>query len=125
MLTFRQKGNFRRFNNILSRSLEAIKLSKLDKYGKMGVEALQEATPKDTGLTANSWSYEITRTGETIKISWTNSNIVDGLSIAVLLQYGHGTRDGGYVSGIDYINPAMKPIFDEIADAAWKEVSRT
>lgn len=125
MLTFRQKGNFRRFNNILSRSLEAIKLSKLDKYGKMGVEALQEATPKDTGLTSNSWSYEITRTGETIKISWTNSNIVDGLSVAVLLQYGHGTRDGGYVSGIDYINPAMKPIFDEIADAAWKEVSRT
>lgn len=125
MLTFRQKGNFRRFNNILSRSLEAIKLSKLDKYGKMGVEALQEATPKDTGLTANSWSYEISRTGETIKISWTNSNIVDGLSVAVLLQYGHGTRDGGYVSGIDYINPAMKPIFDEIADAAWKEVSRT
>lgn len=95
----------------------------LEKYGQQGVRALQSTTPKDTGLTASSWSYDITVSKDTITISWNNSNVQDGIPIAVLIQYGHGTGTGGYVEGIDYINPAMHPIFKEIADSAWKEVS--
>ena len=95
----------------------------LEKYGEEGVKALQSTTPKDTGLTASSWSYEITVEKDLITISWNNSNIQDGIPIAVLIQYGHGTGTGGYVEGVDYINPAMHPIFKQIADSAWKEVS--
>mgnify|MGYP000450034768 FL=1 len=94
----------------------------LDRYGQEGVEALAKATPKDTGKTAASWSYTVTKGKETITITWRNSNIVDGVPIAVILQYGHGTRNGGYVEGVDYINPAMRPIFERIAARAWGEV---
>ena len=98
----------------------------LDKYGKMGVEALSFNTPKDTGLTAASWSYKIDRPSkDVIEIAWYNSNMIyknNQVSVAVLLQYGHGTRNGGWVEGRDYINPAMRPIFDQIAEDAWKEV---
>ena len=94
----------------------------LDKYGSKGVAALKEATPKDTGLTANSWSYNITRSKNSVIISFENNNINDGVPIAIILQYGHGTRNGGWVEGYDYINPAVRPIFDELAKAAWKEV---
>lgn len=80
------------------------------------------ATPKDTGFTAASWSYEIIQNGETISIVWKNSHVVRGVNIAVILQYGHGTRNGGYVRGVDYINPALRPVFDRLAEAAWKEV---
>ena len=94
----------------------------LEKYGEEGVRALQSTTPKDSGLTANSWSYDIEVEKDLITISWNNSNINDGVPIAVLIQYGHGTGTGGYVEGVDYINPAMHPIFKQIADSAWKEV---
>lgn len=95
----------------------------LDKYGKEGVEALRSTTPKDTGLTADSWYYDIDVEKDKITITWNNSNVNDGVPIAVLIQYGHGTGTGGYVQGVDYINPAMHPIFKDIADSAWKEVS--
>ena len=95
----------------------------LEKYGEEGVRALQSTTPKDTGLTASSWSYDIKVEKDLITLSWNNSNINDGVPVAVLIQYGHGTGTGGYVEGVDYINPAMHPIFKNIADSAWKEVS--
>lgn len=118
------KGDFKKANNFFERLKETVKLSDLDKYGKMGVEALKEYTPKDTGLTANSWGYEIIHEKDKITINWYNTNIVDYVNIAVILQFGHATKDGGWVEGRDYINPAMCPIFDAIADSAWKEVSK-
>lgn len=102
--------------------MEGIHLGNLDKYGKEGVEALAMATPIDTGETAASWVYTIERTNGSASIVWSNTHVVNGLNIAVLLQYGHGTRQGGYVVGRDYINPAIQPIFDKIAKNAWKEV---
>lgn len=124
VVMFRQKGNFRRTSDFLKRAnrlnLDVI----LNQYGQEGVEALRAATPKDTGTTANSWSYIVHKGTGSITITWSNSNIVDGVPIAVILQYGHGTRNGGYVQGTDYINPAMKPIFDKIAQRAWEEVKR-
>lgn len=97
-------------------------INKLNKYGEMGVDALRDATPKRSGVTSESWSYEIVVKQEKVAIYWTNSNIVKGVCIAVILQYGHGTRNGGYVQGVDYINPAMKPIFEEIENKIWKEL---
>ena len=94
----------------------------LDKYGKMGVEALANATPKDSGATASSWGYEITTTDRGVTLYWTNTNQNRGVYIAVILQYGHGTGTGGYVQGVDYINPAIRPVFDKIAEEAWMEV---
>lgn len=124
VVMFRQKGDFRRTSDSLKRAnrlnLDVI----LNQYGQEGVEALRAATPKDTGTTANSWSYVVHKGTGSITITWSNSNIVDGVPIAVILQYGHGTRNGGYVQGTDYINPAMKPIFDKIAQRAWEEVKR-
>lgn len=124
VVMFRQKGDFKRTSDFLKRAnrlnLDAI----LNQYGQEGVEALRAATPKDTGTTANSWSYDVHKGTGSITITWSNSNIVDGVPIAVILQYGHGTRNGGYVQGTDYINPAMKPIFDKIAQRAWEEVKR-
>lgn len=123
MISFSSKGDFSKTDTWLEKMLEIVKLGQLDKYGRKGVEALRAATPKDSGETANSWSYEINRKGDTTKIVWTNSNINKGVNIAVILQYGHGTGTGGYVQGIDYINPAMKPVFQEIVDEALKEVT--
>lgn len=124
VVMFRQKGDFRQTSDFLKRAnrlnLDVI----LNQYGQEGVEALRAATPKDTGTTANSWSYVVHKGTGSITITWSNSNIVDGVPIAVILQYGHGTRNGGYVQGTDYINPAMKPIFDKIAQRAWEEVKR-
>lgn len=99
-------------------------LSRLDHYGQMGVDALRNATPVKTGATAAAWSYEIERSSSGATIHWTNSNTNRNLHIAVILQYGHGTNHGGYVQGIDYINPALRPIFDKIAEDAWLEVTR-
>ena len=96
----------------------------LEKYGQRGVEALVIATPKATGKTAASWSYEIKMDDNGATLCWKNANIVDGVPIAVILQYGHGTRNGGYVQGTDYINPVMKPLFDEIAAELWREVRK-
>lgn len=124
MITFRQKGDFSKLTRYLERVKEVVKLSDLDKYGRAGVAALASATPVDTGLTASSWYYEISNKNGSAMISFHNSNIQNGVPIAIILQYGHGTRNGGWVEGRDYINPAVRPIFDRIADDAWKEVTK-
>lgn len=121
-ISFKQKGDFDKLNSFFQRAKEVIKLSDLDKYGREGVEALRHATPKDTGMTAGSWSYEITRRNNVISLEFYNSNVERGIPIAILLQYGHATRNGGFVQGIDYINPSLKPIFERIANNAWKDV---
>lgn len=122
MIIFRQRGNFRNAETFLKKASRMNIDQILQRYAQEGVEALKAATPKDTGLTSNSWYYKITKNRDRIIITWSNSNVVDGVPIAVILQYGHGTRNGGYVEGIDYINPAIKPIFDRIAARAWGEV---
>ena len=124
MITFRQKGDFSKLTRYLERVKEVAKLGDLDKYGRAGVAALASATPVDTGLTASSWYYEISNKNGSAMISFHNSNIQNGVPIAIILQYGHGTRNGGWVEGRDYINPAIRPIFDRIADDAWKEVTK-
>ena len=124
MIRFVQKGDFKKLDNFLERIKDILKESQLDKYGKEGVKALSGATPVDTGKTSNSWYYEIDRTNNSLSISFYNSNINKGVPIAIILQYGHGTKNGGWVQGRDYINPAIQPIFDRIADEAWEEVTR-
>lgn len=124
MITFRQKGDFSKLTRYLEKVKSVVKLSDLDKYGKEGVAALASATPVDTGLTASSWSYEIKHKNGMVSISFKNSNIQNGVPIAIILQYGHGTRNGGWVQGRDYINPAIQPIFDKIANDAWREVTK-
>ena len=125
MISFRQKGDFSKLTSFLEKAKEAVKFGDLDRYGREGVAALASATPVETGLTANSWYYEIEQGHETVSISFHNSNIQNGVPIAIILQYGHGTGTGGWVEGRDYINPAIRPIFDKIANNAWKEVTRT
>ncbi len=124
MITFRQKGDFSKLTRFLERAKEAVHLGDLDKYGQAGVAALASATPADSGLTASSWYYRITNKNGSAIISFHNSNIQNGVPIAIILQYGHGTGTGGWVQGRDYINPAIQPIFDEIANNAWKEVTK-
>jgi hypothetical protein len=124
MITFRHKGNFSKTTKFLERVKEVVKLSDLDKYGREGVAALASATPVDSGLTASSWGYEIVRSNGRVEIIFKNSNIQNGVLIAVILQYGHGTGTGGWVEGRDYINPAVQPIFDNIANNAWREVTK-
>lgn len=124
MIRFRQKGDFSKLTRFLEKSKEAVKVGDLDRYGREGVAALASATPKDSGLTASSWYYEIEQGNGTVSISFHNSNIQNGVPIAVILQYGHGTRNGGWVQGRDYINPAVQPIFDKIVNNAWKEVNK-
>lgn len=126
-IQFTHKGNFNHLENFLAKVVHVKPVVKriLDKYGKRGVEALREATPKDTGKTADSWTYEIVEEPNgNLKIVWHNTNVVDDwANIAILLQYGHATKNGGYVQGRDYINPAIDSIFTNMADEAWKEVS--
>lgn len=124
MITFRQKGDFSKLTRFLERAKEAVKLGDLDKYGREGVAALSSATPIDSGKTAESWYYEIKNQNGSVSINFLNSNINKGVPIAVILQYGHGTRNGGWVQGRDYINPAIRPIFDKIAESAWREVTK-
>ena len=123
MIKFKQKGDFSKLTKFLEKTKEAVKLEDLDRFGKAGVSALASATPVETGLTANSWYYKIERDNGSATISFHNSNIQNGVPIAIILQYGHGTRNGGWVQGRDYINPAIQPIFDQIANDAWKEVT--
>lgn len=124
MISFRHKGDFSHLEKMLKASIGKDYRKVLERYGQEGVAALAAATPRDSGKTASSWSYEIKQEKNgTLSVVWKNSNINDGVNIAIILQYGHGTRNGGYVQGIDYINPALKPIFDKMADAAWKEVT--
>lgn len=124
MIRITQKGNFEKFTNYLYRIKSAIKNGNLDAYGREGVAALMSATPRDSGLTASSWYYRINQYGNTVSISFHNSNINDGVPIAVILQFGHATGTGGWVEGRDYINPAIQPVFDKIAENAWKEVTK-
>lgn len=97
----------------------------MNNYGRMGVEYLKNATPVATGKTADSWYYEIEKGKDYVRLNFNNSNVVDGQNVAILIQYGHGTKNGGYVVGRDYINPALKPVFDDMADSAWKEIIRS
>ena len=124
MIKFRQKGDFSKLTRYFERVKEAVKLGDLDKYGRAGVAALASATPTETGKTASSWFYEISHNKGSATITFSNSNINKGVPIAIILQYGHGTGTGGWVEGRDYINPAIQPIFDEIANEAWKEVTK-
>lgn len=124
MITFKQKGDFSKLTSFLERAKNAVKIGNLDKYGKEGVAALSSATPIDSGLTASSWYYEIVNKNGSIILEFKNSNIQNGVPIAIILQYGHGTRNGGWVQGRDYINPAIQPLFDKIANEAWKEVTK-
>lgn len=123
MITFRQKGDFSKATSYLEQLREKARLGVLDKYGREGVAALSSATPKDTGLTAASWFYTIERSSDSIAIVFNNSNRNKGVMIAIILQYGHGTGTGGWVQGRDYINPAIQPVFDKIAEQVWKEVT--
>ncbi|WP_305265470.1 hypothetical protein [uncultured Bacteroides sp.] len=122
-ITFRHKGDFSKTEKFLNSLLKLDYLNVLERYGQAGVAALASATPKDSGLTADSWDYEITHDGKETTIAFTNSNISNGVNIAIILQYGHGTKGGGYVAGRDYINPAIQPIFDKMANEAWREVT--
>lgn len=125
MITVRTSGNFKNTESFFKRALNFKKnMVALRKYGEQGVEALSRATPKRSGATASSWEYEISYLNGDIRIDWKNTNEHNGANIAILLQYGHGTGTGGYVKGIDYVNPAMKDVFQQIADDAWKEITK-
>lgn len=124
MITFSSKGNFKKTFSFMERAKEVVHLGNLDKYGREGVAALAAATPIDTGKTVSSWVYKIVREAGSASIVFSNTNVVNGENIAILLQYGHGTRNGGYVVGRDYINPAIQPIFDKMATDAWREVTK-
>ena len=124
MISFRQKGDFSKLTSFLERAKETVYLGDLNKYGRQGVAALASATPRDAGETASSWYYEIENNKESARITFYNSNVQNGVPIAIILQYGHGTRNGGWVEGRDYINPAIQPIFDQIVDDAWREVNK-
>lgn len=123
MATFSVSGSTKRTRDFLRKMQSGDLYSGLDAIAQRGVDALRATTPVDSGLTANSWGYEIEIGKEKSTITWTNTNTIDGANVAIMLQYGHGTGTGGYVAGRDYINPALKPIFDEIADAVWKKVT--
>ena len=122
MVIVKQKGDFSKTEKFLNSISKKLYYRNLQKYAEQGVAALASATPIDSGTTANSWDYEIRQTKNSVSIYWTNSNVNKGVPIAIIIQYGHGTRNGGYVQGRDYINPAMRPIFDKIAENVWKEV---
>lgn len=124
MISFRQKGDFKKITGFLERAKESVNLGALDKFAKQGAAALASATPVDSGDTAKKWSYEIKQNKGSVTISFNNSNIQNGVPIAIILQYGHATRNGGWVEGRDYINPAIQPIFDRIAEYAWREVTK-
>lgn len=123
-ITLKARGELKRTTKFLNKIQKMRFSDTLNKYGEAGVQALKAATPVDSGKTAESWGYEVRTTHSGAEIVWTNTNINKGVNIAVILQYGHGTRNGGYVQGRDYINPAIRPVFDEIAESAWEEVTK-
>lgn len=124
-IKIRQRGNFSKTEKFFERCKNLFKLGILDRYGREGVNALSMATPVDSGKTASSWRYEIVNEGGQLKLTFVNDEETrDGTPIAILIQYGHGTRNGGYVQGRDFINPAVKPVFDKLANELWKEVTR-
>ena len=124
MIRFEQKGNFSKLDRYFKRIRNSVNTLDLDQFGKRGVEALSNATPVKTGLAAQSWYYKIIKTKDSTTITFNNSDIENGVPIAIILQYGHATKNGGWVEGRDYINPSIQPIFDELAKNAWKEVTK-
>ena len=124
MLHIKQQGDFSKVSQYLHKLENLQKVIDLDKYGRAGVAALASDTPRDTGETASSWYYEIENQNGDYTISFMNSHVHNGVNIAIILQTGHGTRNGGWVEGRDYINPALQQVFDDLANAAWKEVTR-
>lgn len=123
MIEFKQRGDFKKIEKFLSGASKIDLKRILDSYGEQGVRALASATPVDSGLTAGSWGYGISVTKNSSSLFWTNSITKNGVPLAILLQYGHGTRNGGYVQGRDFINPALQNIFDKLAEEAWKEIT--
>lgn len=124
MIAFNHTGNFKPTLRFLNKASKINYLNILNKYGAIGVNALSKATPVDTGNTANSWRYDILNFKKSQVLQWSNTNVNKGIPIAILIQYGHGTRNGGYVYGRDYINPALRPILDDLATVIWQEVQR-
>ena len=124
MITFTQKGDFSKLDSYLNNLKGLFGRSDLDKYGRIGVEALSSATPYDSGNTAGSWYYKINKSGNLMSLEFCNSNVNKGVQIAIILQYGHGTGTGGWIEGRDYINPAIQPVFDQILAYMWKEVCK-
>ena len=122
-ISFDASGDFKNTERFLGKVTKVNLLPALRSLAMAGVRALASATPVDSGLAADSWGYEITRSRTSTSITWTNSDVESGFPVAIMLQYGHGTRNGGYVKGRDYINPAMQPVFDKIAEEAWKVVT--
>lgn len=122
MFSFSTKGDYDRLEKYLKTIESGEIYDNLDKYGRKGVNALASATPVRTGLTANSWNYRVIKSRTHPGVEWYNTNAVAGTSVAILIQYGHGTGTGGYVQGLDYINPAIRPVFDEIVDDIWRQV---
>lgn len=123
LITFKVTGSTKRTESFLRKANRNDAFNSLDSLAQQGVSALISGTPTDSGLAAESWGYEIERSGRSVTIKWTNDDIENGFPVAIMLQYGHGTGTGGYVQGRDYINPAMKPVFDRIADEVWKAVT--
>lgn len=121
-ITLSSTGDFASLERFLKKAAKARVNDVLERYGREGVAALSSATPVDTGLTSQSWEYAVEYSGARYKLVWSNSNVVDGVPIAIILQYGHGTGNGGYVEGRDYINPAIRPVFDRMAESLWREV---
>jgi hypothetical protein len=124
MISFRQKGDFSKLTSYLEKTKNVFRAGVLDKYGREGVAALSSATPVESGETANSWYYKVHQRRGSVSITFYNSNVQNGVPIAIMLQYGHATRNGGWVEGRDYINPAIQPIFDKILNEMWREVTK-
>lgn len=124
MITVSSSGSFDKTVSFLKKAASGDQYAALESYGQRGVNALATATPRDRGLTASSWTYKITRERGRYSLSWFNTNVQSGVNVAILIQYGHGTGTGGWVAGRDYINPAIQPIFDQIANEVWEQVKR-
>ena len=124
MIIFKHKGDFSKTTRYFEQMKKSTITRVLDHFGRKGVQVLSAATPVDTGLTAASWYYEIVHTKTGVSLNFGNSNVQNGVPIAIILQYGHGTRNGGWVQGRDYINPAIQPVFDELTKRAWEEVTK-
>lgn len=123
LVVMKQSGSLKNFEGFLYKNRKKRLYQLLNEYGKQGVELLRDATPVDTGKTATGWDYEIEVNSQGVSLYWVNNNVNEGVPIAILIQYGHATRSGSYVQGIDYINPALRPLFESMATKLWKEVS--
>lgn len=123
LVVMKQSGSLKNFEGFLYKNRKRRLYQLLNEYGKQGVELLRDATPVDTGKTATGWDYEIEVNSQGVSLYWVNSNVNEGVPIAILIQYGHATRKGTYVQGVDYINPALRPLFESMATKLWKEVS--